>query len=122
VLQIFGMLKNPSNDVEIAILWLNSSAISRPQFPVSLFGVSRVVVGVGASGGASGSFQSRARTVSLNCCGTYGGDSLRAQWKKKKKKKKEEEEKKKIVTKNLRQTYRFSSRCVVHICCVSASE
>jgi hypothetical protein len=50
--------------------------ISHPQFPYSLLEVSRIVVDVGASGGASGSFQSRVRTISLHGCGTSGGDSL----------------------------------------------
>jgi hypothetical protein len=36
-----------------------------PIVPLSLLGVSRVVVGVGAPGGTSGNFQSRARTISL---------------------------------------------------------
>jgi hypothetical protein len=48
-------------------------AISRPQFPLSLLGVSRVVVDVGAPGGASGNFQSRASTISLYGCGTSSG-------------------------------------------------
>jgi hypothetical protein len=52
-------------------------AISRPQFPLSLLGVSCVVVGVGAPGGAIGYFQSRASTISQHGCSTYGGASHR---------------------------------------------
>jgi hypothetical protein len=43
--------------------------------PLSLLEVSRVVVGVGAPGVASGNFQSRARTISLHGCSTSGGIS-----------------------------------------------
>jgi hypothetical protein len=49
--------------------------ISRPQFPLSLLEVFRVVVDVGAPGGASGNFQSRVHTISLQDCGTSRGVS-----------------------------------------------
>jgi hypothetical protein len=48
-----------------------------PIVPLSLIEVSRAVVGVGAPSGASGNFQSRARTISLNDCSTSGGTSHR---------------------------------------------
>jgi hypothetical protein len=51
--------------------------ISRPQFPLSLLWVSRVVGDVRAPGSASGNLQSRVRTISLHGCGTYGDISLR---------------------------------------------
>jgi hypothetical protein len=50
--------------------------ISRPQFPFSLLELCRVGGDVGASGGGSGNFQSRVRTISLYGCSTYGGNSL----------------------------------------------
>jgi hypothetical protein len=49
-----------------------------PTVPLSLLEVSRVVVDVGALGGASGNFQSRASTISLQDCGTSGGASHRS--------------------------------------------
>jgi hypothetical protein len=51
--------------------------ISRPQFPLSLLEVSRIVTDVEAPGGASVNFQSRVSTISLNYCSTSGGISLR---------------------------------------------
>jgi hypothetical protein len=54
-----------------------SPVISRPQFHLSLLEVSLVVVEVGAPAGASGNFQSRVGTISLQGCGTSGGISHR---------------------------------------------
>jgi hypothetical protein len=51
--------------------------ISRPQFPLSLLEVSRVVGDVEAPGGTSVNFQSRVNTISLNGCGTSVDISLR---------------------------------------------
>jgi hypothetical protein len=65
-----------------------------------MLGVSRVVVDVGAPGGASGNFQGRVSTISLHGCGTSESISLGALHKKKKKKRKKK--KKNIV---------FSIRC-----------
>jgi hypothetical protein len=77
-------------------------AISHPKFSLSLLGVCRVVVGVGAPGGASGNFQSRASTISQHGCSTYGGDSHRGPIKEEEE---EEEERRKKKNKNKNHGY-----------------
>jgi hypothetical protein len=54
-----------------------STSYFSPTVPLSLLEVSRVVVDVGAPGGAGGNFQSRASTISLKGCGTSGDVSYR---------------------------------------------
>jgi hypothetical protein len=58
------IVKDPFNDVEVAIASKITGHLS-PTVPLSLLEVSRVVVDVGAPGGASGNFQSRVNTISL---------------------------------------------------------